>query len=228
MFDDKNLTGAGGQAVPPGTAASTAAEDMFDGLDQAASPERPKPAVFLPKDQTAADQPETEETKSDPKKFLVLGGMAFALLLLAAGGWFGYKKFSGVLTGPADEVLPAAENQPAASNGLSDEPAPVQPEAKTQTATVGNVEGSAATSAKASDSDDDGLSDEEEAALGTDPKSVDSDGDGLFDYEEAKVYGSDPKKSDTDGDGYGDGQEVKGGYNPLGWGKLFDNPAQKR
>lgn len=42
----------------------------------------------------------------------------------------------------------------------------------------------------------------------------DSDNDGLSDDEE-KVYGTDPNKADTDGDGYSDGVEVKSGYNPL-------------
>lgn len=42
----------------------------------------------------------------------------------------------------------------------------------------------------------------------------DSDKDGLSDEEEKKL-GTDPKKADTDGDGFLDGQEVKGGYDPL-------------
>ncbi|NTU67226.1 MAG: hypothetical protein HGB08_04900 [Candidatus Moranbacteria bacterium] len=42
----------------------------------------------------------------------------------------------------------------------------------------------------------------------------DSDQDGLSDQEE-KLYGTDPAKSDTDGDGYSDGAEVKSGYDPL-------------
>ncbi|MDD5291298.1 MAG: thrombospondin type 3 repeat-containing protein [Patescibacteria group bacterium] len=48
---------------------------------------------------------------------------------------------------------------------------------------------------------------------------IDSDNDGLTDKDEA-VYGTDPKKADTDGDGYSDGDEVKNGYNPLGEGRL--------
>ncbi len=43
---------------------------------------------------------------------------------------------------------------------------------------------------------------------------LDSDQDGLSDQEEL-VYGTDPKNSDTDGDGYSDGTEVKSGYDPL-------------
>lgn len=43
---------------------------------------------------------------------------------------------------------------------------------------------------------------------------LDSDQDGLSDEEE-KRYGTDPENRDTDGDGYSDGAEVKSGYDPL-------------
>lgn len=42
----------------------------------------------------------------------------------------------------------------------------------------------------------------------------DTDQDGLSNDEE-KLYGTDSDKSDTDGDGYSDGIEVKSGYDPL-------------
>ncbi|MFZ2187301.1 MAG: hypothetical protein WAV46_01600 [Candidatus Moraniibacteriota bacterium] len=42
----------------------------------------------------------------------------------------------------------------------------------------------------------------------------DSDQDGLSNDEE-KLYGTDPMKKDTDGDGYSDGIEVESGYDPL-------------
>lgn len=54
---------------------------------------------------------------------------------------------------------------------------------------------------------------------------VDTDGDGLWDYQE-NMYGTDINQSDTDGDGYSDYDEVKGGYNPLGEGKL--SPEQEK
>lgn len=44
--------------------------------------------------------------------------------------------------------------------------------------------------------------------------SLDSDQDGLSDEEEEK-YGTDPNNPDTDGDGYTDGQEVDSGFGPL-------------
>lgn len=78
-------------------------------------------------------------------------------------------------------------------------------------------------SEKIIDSDNDGLSDEEEASFGTDLLNPDTDGDGLFDREEIKIYKTDPLNPDTDGDGFLDGNEVKAGYNPLGPGRRPEN-----
>jgi hypothetical protein len=47
------------------------------------------------------------------------------------------------------------------------------------------------------------------------PSALDSDNDGLTDEEEA-LYGTDPQKPDTDSDGYSDGTEVVNLYNPIG------------
>lgn len=49
---------------------------------------------------------------------------------------------------------------------------------------------------------------------------TDTDNDGLTDIEESQ-YATLPNNPDTDGDGFTDGEEVKGGYNPLGEGKLL-------
>lgn len=43
---------------------------------------------------------------------------------------------------------------------------------------------------------------------------LDSDQDGLSDEEE-KTYGTDPRNPDTDNDGYSDGAEIKSGYDPT-------------
>ena len=70
------------------------------------------------------------------------------------------------------------------------------------------------------DTDNDGLSDEEEKALGTNPYLADSDNDGLSDKEEVNIYNTNPTNPDSDSDGYLDGEEIKNGYNPNGQGKL--------
>lgn len=54
------------------------------------------------------------------------------------------------------------------------------------------------------------------------PKAIsatDSDNDGLSDQDEINLWHTNPYISDTDGDGYSDGDEVKSGYNPLVKGK---------
>ena len=53
---------------------------------------------------------------------------------------------------------------------------------------------------KITDTDSDGLSDEQEKNSGTDPSKADSDGDGLADGDEVNVYGSNPQLFDTDSD----------------------------
>jgi len=67
------------------------------------------------------------------------------------------------------------------------------------------------------DSDDDGISDDDEVGVyGTDPFAPDSDWDGLFDDEEITNYQTDPTLFDTDSDGLGDGLEALTlGTNPL-------------
>jgi hypothetical protein len=74
----------------------------------------------------------------------------------------------------------------------------------------GQVSGVSGTIVVNGDTDGDGLSDSEEAALGTDPSLFDTDGDGLSDGEEAGNLGTDtdPLLFDTDADGLSDGDEV--------------------
>lgn len=65
------------------------------------------------------------------------------------------------------------------------------------------------------DSDDDGIPDTEEKALGLNPYSSDTDNDGIDDYTEVYLLHSNPKSRDTDGDGRTDMDEVLQGKNPL-------------
>lgn len=67
-----------------------------------------------------------------------------------------------------------------------------------------------------SDSDEDGLSDEDEVnVFGTDPFNRDSDNDGLSDYDETLIHGTNPNNPDSDGDGINDSTEVQLGFDPL-------------
>lgn len=74
------------------------------------------------------------------------------------------------------------------------------------------------TPAPGQDTDGDGLSDEQERAIGTDPNNPDSDFDLLTDGEEVLMYGTNPLNRDTDRDALVDGDEVKTyGSDPLKW-----------
>lgn len=64
------------------------------------------------------------------------------------------------------------------------------------------------------DSDNDGLSDDIELALGTDPFNSDTDWDGLSDGQEVKDTNTNPLLRDTDGGGAGDADEIFRGFNP--------------
>jgi hypothetical protein len=64
------------------------------------------------------------------------------------------------------------------------------------------------------DPDYDGLTTDEETALGTDPLNADTDGDGLSDFDEVRTYLTDPLLTDSDGDGMSDAAEITAGSNP--------------
>jgi len=64
------------------------------------------------------------------------------------------------------------------------------------------------------DSDQDGLTDVQEAQLGTNPFKADTDGDGLSDRDEL-AYKTNPLVADTDGDGLSDGDEIAYKTDPL-------------
>lgn len=64
------------------------------------------------------------------------------------------------------------------------------------------------------DSDDDGLTNEQELEAGTNPTNPDTDGDGLTDGAEVNTHDTNPTKADTDGGGALDGVEVTQGTDP--------------
>ncbi len=84
------------------------------------------------------------------------------------------------------------------------------------TTRVGSRSSSPSNTSPAQDSDNDGLTDEEEINdTGTDPFDPDTDDDGLEDGEEVDEHDTDPTDPDTDGGGINDGQEVNQGTDPL-------------
>lgn len=66
------------------------------------------------------------------------------------------------------------------------------------------------------DSDDDGLDDNDEIVVWmTNPVLADTDGDGLSDYDEVNTHGTDPNLADSDDDGMPDDWELAQGLAPL-------------
>ncbi len=65
-----------------------------------------------------------------------------------------------------------------------------------------------------SDTDGDGLTNEQELDLGTSPSSPDTDGDSLSDYAELYETNTDPLKADTDGDTLSDSDDIALGLDP--------------
>lgn len=156
--------------------------------------------------------------RGSSKKIIIV--IVFVALLALASGTFWY--FNNRSSGGSSEIVPADskqstklfDNTTAKKGGTSAN--------KKNAAQLGNQNQS---SDQPKDTDGDGLSDEEEAALGTSLTSPDTDNDGLFDKEEVKVYKTDPLKADTDGDGYNDGEEVKDKTNPL---EADSHPAENK
>lgn len=213
----------------------TEPEDIFTGVEPT-PPETRKPFV-PPSPPFPGKGPEEEIVFSEKsplartealvknKKFLLIGAVGIAVILLGLGGWMILSK-----TGKKQEVaveIPKVET-PKAEKGVEAKvkstPKVLTPveEAPEIDADIGVQEPPKIT--PPIDSDGDGLTDKEEIALGTDPNKIDTDGDLLSDWEEVKIYKTDPLNPDTDGDGYLDGAEVKAGYNPLGPGKLLEIP----
>jgi hypothetical protein len=194
-----------------------------------------------------------EEGSSSKGKIIKIVLVFLLVVVLLFLAYLAYAKFfvnkdAAQLNTP---VIPAAtENKVVkeAAPATTTEPAPTVSESIIQgTTTIPSMPIGTTTPpvSNLTDSDGDGLTNEEETVLGTNPNLIDTDNDGLSDYEEVKIYNSnpllmdtdndslsdyeeikvyktDPKNSDTDGDAYKDGDEIKSGYNPLGAGKLSD------
>ena len=201
-------------------------EDIFS--------ETEKPEVFKPKQipTAAVNTPPGEEKGSSLKKIIILIVIILALALFVWAMFLVFKYVSSSLEEKSNEppiveetFLPPEifvdENEPPVINNNLDNidgANPIIPG-------IDNLDDQIdvpPVAIQIMDSDQDGLSDENEYLLGTDINSVDTDIDGLFDREEVEVYKTNPLDADTDGDGFSDGDEVRGGYNPNGPGKLYE------
>lgn len=177
-----------------------------------------RPAVFQPKTSPSPeDKEDSADSKDNLKKILILSSFALGILLILGGAWYGYAKFfkGSSSNTPLDSTAKEQDKNGGKSIPKEEEQKENIPAAPQQAANEPIV-------AQPVDTDQDGLTDDEEKQLGTNQNKVDTDDDGLFDREEVKVYKTDPLNPDTDGDKFLDGDEVKNGYNPKGAGKLFE------
>ncbi len=154
---------------------------------------------------------ESENLQSDkikPRYFII--GLIIILIIVF---WFGFWIYKQFLTGQRESgeiILNTESEEIELDNNVDEVSQIIEPGINVNSTAI------------SSDTDGDGLSNEEEEILGTDPENSDTDGDGLSDREEVKIYHTNPLHEDTDLDGYLDGEEVEHGYDPLGDGKLFD------
>jgi hypothetical protein len=167
------------------------------------------------------------------KKYFIVGAAVLIIILLAAGGWALnlFLKSKPAENNILENKNKTTQDQPAApaekENIITDADEKQATTTPEEEAGISDLEQPTAatttiTSSEPIDTDQDGLTDEEEIGLGTNPNLNDTDNDGLFDREEVRVYKTNPINPDTDGDGYKDGEEVEKGYNPNGAGKLYE------
>lgn len=245
-----NPAGQGFQPASPGIQPPAGIADMFADTEKPPKPEifQPKPKT----EPAAGNYqnfdnipPELIAGESKAQKIFSLLMVIIGIAVLGMGGYWGYKYYkNNFAAGTNEPIVNEAENinQEADKTGTADNEnnaadetdktaneapaettAPVE-DVNNEAVNATSPEETIATTVPAvkTDTDQDGLTDEEETGLGTNLNNVDSDADGLFDLEEVRTYKTNPINPDSDADGYSDGEEVKGGYNPNGDGKLYD------
>ena len=185
-------------------------------------PNRPRPEAIRPVALGRAG----DAAPSGKRRVLLFGVMTLVLLVVfVGGGWF----LLGIATkkqATAPATTPASTgNVPVAIPPVQPPKAPVRSPAEETPSTPvtnapANIPPPIAVTPTPKDTDDDGLNDGQEVAIGTNPALADTDGDGANDFDEVRTWKSDPLNPDSDGDGYPDGAEVKNGYSPTGPGKI--------
>ncbi|MBT3689829.1 hypothetical protein HN800_02020 [bacterium] len=243
MFDDQQQNQVGEQPIPKQEPEPTVMPDLNEAPSNIPVPNEPED-IF--KDSEATSVPSTppepqaapepsgppEPLKELPddldgdekdKKFFIMG-LVIVFIIVFIGGYYAYTKLfkDDVMDVPLVDFT--QEDSINDSNDIIiDEESDNVPTSEELEQEISDLEDQITPSEDTTDSDNDGLTDVEELAIGTDPFEVDSDGDGLFDREEVKVYHTNPLNPDTDGDGWLDGtDEVHKGWDPLGPGRLLD------
>jgi len=200
--------------------------------EQAALPAHTGPALIV----TSVGSIETTDGASAPTTLAVGGGQVAEGPLTLRNATTAPAAYTVAIIGDRVENAGPAAPIPAAG-GTPVAPAPAPEPAQTQAdatalpdtgqtpvpdqqavePTASSVEPPAPDAAPSpGDTDGDGLSDEDEVALGTDPLNKDFDIDGLLDGREVNQIGTDPLNDDSDGDGLKDGAEVdQYGTSPL-------------
>ncbi len=218
-----------------------AVDDIFAETDKPAAASAPSSSGQSPEIETqrvgltsSGNNYTGEEREARPKndRWFKIGVIFIVIVIIGLLAYLAYSK----LAKPAPEDVPSQPTAPSVKQTPVVIPAN-EPATEAETDATTTVEtpsldipaipgiNAPATSAPEivlppTDSDADGLTDEEETALGTNINIIDTDSDGLSDYEEANIYKTNPLNADSDGDTYSDGSEVRNGYNPNGPGKL--------
>jgi len=197
-------------------------EDIFASMNQpkrAAAPKVPQRAKMI----IPPQNPEPRTPLSGQPKYLII--IAVIVILIIAAG-ITYLIISRNNADTKNENTVNSTNTVNNKNVVNTNTSVVNSTGNTNTSLPPelniNIPTNINTEEVVTDTDKDGLTDEEEKQLGTDKNSSDSDNDGLSDKQEVSIYNSDPNDEDTDNDGFSDGKEVEGGYDPTGPGKLFD------
>ncbi len=226
MFEQPGQTPGGAKPMSPGQAGPMPSrpepakepEDIFSGINTGG----PKMGTEGPGGRPIPPQ---MHRGGGGKRVILIILIVVIVILLIVGGVLAYMSFIQQPSQPAANVNANANananlNANANANLNANANANLNANVNTNVNTNANVN-----LAPTQDSDNDGLSDAEEQALGTNPLSADTDNDGLFDQEEVEVYHTNPLNPDTDGDGFLDGEEVRNGYDPNGPGRLLVPPA---
>ena len=205
------------EQIPSNLPVSREPEDILEKVapsaPAAAPPQRPIVPPPAPRVETVA----LETPRQGMKRLVFVLGIVFGVVIVGGASWFLISK--SLKTKSVEVAAPEpAPPAPEPENAFPVEPTP-SPES------VFPVAPTAPPVSAPLDTDGDGLSDADEAALGTNINLIDSDNDGLTDYEEVNVYKTNPLNPDSDGDKYLDGQEVRSGYNPNGPGQLLPPPS---